>query len=218
MSSDQSLGTFVIKDYDTLKAIADPLRAQIVELLINDPLTVSQVAQRLGLAPSKLYYHFGLLEKIGLIAVVETRMVANIMEKIYRATSGHLEIERSLLNFQTDQGKETINTLLVSTLDTTREDLLRSLEARYALLDQGAAKRPRPVQVTRVQSRMSDERADEFHRRLGELMAEFEAADSGPAGEGGQEQITFALTIAFYPSFYFHGSGHDQPPEAAAEA
>jgi DNA-binding transcriptional ArsR family regulator len=80
MNSGQSLGTFVIKDYDTLKAIADPLRAQIVELLINDPLTVSQVAQRLGLAPSKLYYHFGLLEKIGLIAVVETRMVANIME------------------------------------------------------------------------------------------------------------------------------------------
>jgi hypothetical protein len=120
------------------------------------------------------------------------------------------------LNFQTDQGKETINTLLVSTLDTTREDLLRSLEARYALLDQGAAKRPRPVQVTRVQSRMSDERADEFHRRLSELMAEFEAVDSGPAAVGEPEPVTFTLTIAFYPSFYFDDPGQDRPPDAAA--
>lgn len=55
----------MVRDYDTLKVIADPLRAQIVAILLHEPLNMRQVAERLGLAASKLYYHFGLLEKIG---------------------------------------------------------------------------------------------------------------------------------------------------------
>jgi DNA-binding transcriptional ArsR family regulator len=208
--------SFTIRDYDTLKAIADPLRAQIVELLIHDPLPVGQVAQRLGLAPSKLYYHFGLLEKIGLITVVETRMVANIAEKIYRATGSHITIDPSLLNFHTDEGKETINTLMISTLDTTRDDILRSLQARYAMLDEGSQRHPRAVNVSRMLSRMSDERAQEFHQRIVGLMNEFDEADAGPAAPGEPAPITFALTVAFYPSFYFREDDGGQPPGAAA--
>jgi AcrR family transcriptional regulator len=208
--------TFTIRDYDTLKAVADPLRAQVVELLIHDPLTVGQVAQRLGLAPSKLYYHFGLLEKIGLIAVVETRMVANIAEKIYRATGSHIAVEPSLLNLRTDAGKETVNTLTVSTLDTTRDDLLRSLQARYAMLDAGSSRRPRAVNVSRMLSRLSDEQAQEFNRRIVALMHEFDAADAGPTPAGEDEPVTFALTVAFYPSFYFREDDGGKPPGAAA--
>lgn len=209
--------TFLVKDYDTLKAIADPLRAQIVEMLIQDPLTVGQVAQRLGHAPSKLYYHFGLLERIGLIAVVETRMVANIVEKIYRATGSHIDIEPSLLNFHTDAGKETINTLMISTLDTTRDDILRSLQARYAMLHEGHERHPRAVNVSRMLSRMSDEQAQEFHRRILALMTEFDQADAGPAAAEQPEPVTFALTVAFYPSFYFReDKDHGPPPGAAA--
>jgi DNA-binding transcriptional ArsR family regulator len=208
--------SFQVKDYDTLKAIADPLRAQIVELLIHDPLTVGQVGQRLGLAPSKLYYHFGLLERIGLITVVETRMVANIAEKIYRATGSHIDIEPKLLNFHTDEGKETINTLMISTLDTTRDDILRSLQARYAMLDEGSQRHPRAVNVSRMLSRMSDDQTQEFNRRIIELMNEFDAADAGPAAPGALAPVTFALTVAFYPSFYFREDGDGPPPGAAA--
>ena len=54
---------FHIADLETLRAIADPLRVQIMELLEGgQALTVKQVAEKLGLAPSKLYYHFGALE------------------------------------------------------------------------------------------------------------------------------------------------------------
>ena len=208
--------SFTIRDYDALKAIADPLRAQIVELLIHDPLPVGQVAQRLGLAPSKLYYHFGLLEKIGLITVVETRMVANIAEKVYRATGSHIAIDPSLLNFQTDEGKESINTLMISTLDTTRDDVLRSLQARYNALGDGVAQQPRSVNLSRMLSRMSDERAREFHQRIAALMAEFDAADTGPPVPGEPENVTFALTVAFCPSFYFREDDEGQPPGAAA--
>jgi len=217
MGDRRKSGGFTISDYETLKTIADPLRAQIVELLNIDPSTVGQVAQRLGLAPSKLYYHFGLLEKIGLITVAETRMVANMMEKIYRATGSHIDIDPSLLNFQTDQGKESINTLMISTLDTTRDDILRSLQARYASLDDGAERHPRAVRISRLLSRLSDEQAQEFHRRVGELMAEFEAADTGPAAPGDPEPVTFAFTVALYPSFYFRDDKAGPPAATPAD-
>jgi hypothetical protein len=170
----------------------------------------------LGLAPSKLYYHFGLLEKIGIIAVVETRMVANIMEKVYRSKGSHIDVDRSLLNFHTDQGKDSINTLMISTLDTTRDDVLRSMQARYASLEGGADQRPRNVNISRMLSRMSDERAAEFHHRIAELMAEFDEADTGTPAPGQPHDVTFALTVAFYPSFYFRED--DGPPPGAAAA
>jgi len=94
--------TFVIRDRDTLKVVADPLRIQILETMVGEPQTVKQVAGKLGLAPSKLYYHFGLLEKHGLIEVVETRAVANMTEKLYQATASDLRMEDGLLTVATD--------------------------------------------------------------------------------------------------------------------
>ena len=51
-------GVFVINDLETLKVVADPVRNQIMEVLEKKPQNVKEVAEKLGLAPSKLYYHF----------------------------------------------------------------------------------------------------------------------------------------------------------------
>jgi DNA-binding transcriptional ArsR family regulator len=213
MEAAAAQNAFVVRDYDKLKIIADPLRAQIVELLIAEPLNVRQVAERLGLVPTKLYYHFGLLERIGLIAVADTRLVANMVEKTYRATAPRIELDPALLNFRTDAGKENINTALVSTLDTTRDDVLRSLHARYAQLEHGAEARPRPVVVTRALSRLDDTRADAFRDRLLALFQEFEAADLAAAA--GPPYLSYALTVAFYPSYYFEAGDERSAAPAA---
>jgi DNA-binding transcriptional ArsR family regulator len=199
--------TFLVRDYDTLKVIADPLRAQIVELLLREPLNVRQVADRLGLAPSKLYYHFGLLEKIGLVVVADTRQIANIVEKTYRLAAPNIEVEPSLFNFNTQAGQDNLNTALVATLDTTRDDVLRSVQARYTALESGTPPRPRNMMLSRVLSRISDERADEFKRRLAALLQEFDTADSDASAQ------TYALMVAFYPSFHYRT---DPPTQGAA--
>src|SRR5688572_17993581 len=121
---------FIINDFETLKVVADPLRAQIFELLVPEPLTVAQVAEKLGLGASKLYYHFGLMEKAGLIEVVATRQVRNMVEKDYRATASTIDVNPSLLNLNTSEGQENIQAMLAATLDTTRDDILRSVQAR----------------------------------------------------------------------------------------
>ncbi|MBN2385925.1 MAG: helix-turn-helix domain-containing protein [Anaerolineales bacterium] len=194
---------FMINDLETLRVLSDPLRTMILETVESEPQTVKQVAEKLGLAPSRLYYHVNLLEKHGFLTVVERRLVANMVEKIYRATSSRVEIAPDLLDFRTEAGKQAIDNMLLQTIDTTREDLLRSLQTRYRQLEEGAEQRPRSVVVNRSLARLPDERADEFCERLKELLQEFEVAGGdSPA----PEQQTYALTVAFYPSFRFDRS------------
>ena len=190
---------FHIQDLETLRAVSDPLRIQIVELLTNQNLTVKQVAEKLGLAPSKLYYHFGALEKLGMIEVAETRMVSNIVEKVYQSNADQLDVDPSLLKFSKEGDNEPFNILISSTIDATREDIIRSLQARQFQLDQGAAEQSRRFIINRVVSRISEERVAEFQARLVQLIQEFESEDE----HASRKLQPYALTVALYPSFYF---------------
>lgn len=208
MEENKPLPFYQIDDLDTLRTLADPLRTQVYEILLAQPANVREVAERLGLAPSRLYYHFNLLEKVNLIKVVETRMVGNMMEKFYRAVAYHLDIAPGLLDFQKAELNDTLNEFITVSLDATREDLIRSIHARLIDLEKGAEEKPRRVMVTRLTARITDEVAEEFHRRLDELLAEFSASDTEP--KEGEPLQQFALTIAYYPTFYY-SSDKNQP-------
>lgn len=199
MDKENTPNHFHISDLETLRAVSDPLRVQILELLEGQALTVRQVAEKLGLAPSKLYYHFGALEKIGLLEVAETRMVANMLEKTFTSTASLLEVDPSLFNFSKEGQDEPLYILLASTIDATREDLLRSLQARRFQLGQGAQEQPRRLIINRLVSHISETRITEFQERLTRLLQEFEAEDktSRPTDQ------LYALTVALYPSFHF---------------
>lgn len=199
MKKNQDKKHFHISDLETLRAIADPLRVQIMELLESQPLTVKQVAEKLGLASSKLYYHFGALEKLGFIEVAETRMVANMLEKTYKSAAHVLDVDPALFQFSKEGDNESINILISSTIDATREDLIRSMQARQFQLEQGADEQPRRVIVNRVVSSTSEKRIAEFQERLLKLIQEFEAEDASSK----PKDQPYALTVAFYPSFYF---------------
>jgi DNA-binding transcriptional ArsR family regulator len=200
MGNDAIGNIFHIKDRETLKVIADPLRAQIMEALTTEPLTVKQVADRLGLAPSKLYYHVNMLEKFGFIRVVETRQVANMLEKTFQAVASQLDIAPALLTTTSDEGKDTVYALITSTLDTTREDMLRSIQARYHQLDEGAAEKPRNVVINRDVRYIPDARAEEFAERIKSLLKEFGESEVPPGTPGA---MNYGLALAFYPNFYY---------------
>ncbi len=198
MKSDELRDVHQIEDLDTLRVMADPLRVHIVEILISEPLPVKQIAQRLGLSPSKLYYHVNQLEEHGLIQVVDTRMVSGIVEKQYRAVSKQYRVKHELLSTATEEGRRGVNTAITAAIDSTKDDILRSLEARQFETEHGAPPHPRKALVVRHHKRLSESDADEFRRRLNALADEFdEAPESDPEGQ------SFGLLIAYYPSFYF---------------
>ena len=198
----------MVKDLDTLKILADPLRNQILQILAPGELTVNQIAEKLGLAPSKLYYHINLLEKQGLIQEVDSIVKGNIIEKVYWITAYECKMDENLYNFGTPKGQQSIMTSMIAPIDITREDMLRSLEARAAALENGAERHPRQVVIYREIRSMSDEQADQFAGRMKALLEEFEKIEKDEAGEGSH---TRALTVAYYLSFYYdeQESGED---------
>ena len=171
--------SFLIRDLETLRTVSDPLRTQIYEILIQGPANVRQIGDRLGLAPSRLYYHVNLLEKFGL-----------------------LRVDPNLLNFSTDEGKAAIEEMLIAGLDTTRDDLLRSFRARLFNLEQGNTPKERSMMVSRTTARITDAYAEEFHGRLQALIEEFGEKDMADP-QPGEQRENFALMVVFYPSFYY---------------
>lgn len=194
----------VVHDLETLKILADPLRNQILEVLAPEKLTINQMAEKLGLSPSKLYYHINLLEKYGLIREVDAIVKANIIEKVYWISAYECKMDDSLCNFSTPEGQQSVMTAMVTPIDSTREDMLRSLEARATALDQGAEEHPRQVVIYRELRAMSDETADKFAERIKEVLEDFEHFE-GEVDSG--DSHVRALTVAFYPSFYYETNG-----------
>jgi DNA-binding transcriptional ArsR family regulator len=215
MEEFQPTEKFIIRDLEALKVVADPLRVQLLETLSLEPLTVKELAGRLGLAASKLYYHVKLLEEHGLIQVVATRIVSGIIEKQYRATAETLEIDKDLLSFHTDSGKENLTSVVTVTLDTVREDILRSLQARHFNLGQGAAEQPRQMTLIRDTVPLSEARAEEFHRRLHDLLQEFKTAgnplsETTPTTDSAEKLQFYGMMLALYPAYYFEQDGDSE--------
>ena len=201
MDEFQPAELFMIKDLETAKAIADPLRLQILEVLIPSPLTVKQMADKLGLGASKLYYHVNTLEKHGLVQVVATQVLGNLIEKQYWVTAYNYSVEQEIYNFnvQEQAGQENIIASVLTTLDTVREDFARSIEARAYNLEHGAAPHPRKVITGREICRIPEARMAAFQDRLHALVEEFKALDE--SGDAGLQP--WAFTVLLYPTFYY---------------
>ncbi len=196
----------VIRDLETLRVLSDPLRMQIVTLLRERPRPVKEVAQALGLPPSRLYYHFKLLEQHGLIRVVHTRLVSGIVEKHYRAVAYAFDVDRTLLG--PASGSPGAGARAVQeAVERVQQDLA-------ALLAQGrepaAADEP-PMRLSLAMARLSQDQSRAFLQRLAELVAAFEAT-TPPEG---QQAEMFTLFVAFYPT-PSAPQAEDAPTEEAA--
>ena len=70
----------------TAAVLLRPLRARILGELA-EPATAAGIARRLDVARQKVGYHLRLLEKEGLVELVEERRQGNCVERVVRATA-----------------------------------------------------------------------------------------------------------------------------------
>lgn len=166
---------FVISDLETLKVVADPLRLSILEFL-SKPGTVKQVAEKLDMPPTKLYYHFNLLDKHGLIQMVETRIVSGIIEKHYQMAAHVYRLEKGLLapgNADFDEGLEVT---LSGIFGDVRNDIRDSILAG-AVSTGPDAEDYRRLMMTQARLDLTPEQAKAFYDRLISLLNEFDHHD-----------------------------------------
>ena len=180
----------VIQDLETLRALSDPLRLRILELLAQ-PQTAKTIAANLSMGKTKLYYHLNLLEKHGIIRVVRTRVVSGIIEKSYQVTALSFRPAKELLS-SGEEGQAQGAAIIDSILDATRRDLVHGLQA--GTVEIGTDDRLRKMLLGRVVMMLTPAQAASFFERLQALLAETAQYEEQTA-----EGHPYALTLAFFP-------------------
>jgi len=66
-----------------LKAIADPLRSEICDLVLERAMSVTELADRVGRPKGTVAYHVEVLVDAGMLRVVRTRRVRAVQERLY---------------------------------------------------------------------------------------------------------------------------------------
>lgn len=200
MDSDQAaaepLPERLIRDVETLRALSDPIRLRILEIMTagaDEVFTVRRLAGLLDTSQTKLYHHVNLLLERSLIAVASQRVVSGIIETSYRVGQRSLRLDRDLLAADAPAMHETLAALF----DGARDDIERSLRAGVASTDPDGDPATRLL-LARGLARLSPERARAFRERLAALFDEFGAHDD--RAEDGQAASAYGLVLGMYPS------------------
>jgi DNA-binding transcriptional ArsR family regulator len=149
----------VLTGADQMKAIADPTRTKILQVLDDRPASAKQLAGLLDMTHGKVGHHLKVLARHHLIEVVEERPVRAMTEKLYGLTYDRLRIRLS---------------------DAHEGDPWIFLFEQAAREVAPAAEQPFFEGKRLYSVRMPEGRAAEFAERLAALADEFAAAE----GEG----------------------------------
>lgn len=121
---------FVVGTMEQVKALTHPLRQRILECFAKHARTTKQVADELGEKPTRLYHHVSVLERAGLIRLVETRPKRGTTEKYFAAVAERFEIDPRA--FSGEGGKMSLQhpsvAVLESLFENTRVELADLIE------------------------------------------------------------------------------------------
>lgn len=198
----EPLAERLISDVDTLRAISDPLRLRILEVMTaghDETFTVKRLATTIGANPTKLYHHVNLLVERDLIAVAGQRVVSGIIETSYRVGQLSLRLDRALLASEASVTHDTLATLF----DGARDEIERGLAAGVVSTSDGAPPETKLI-LARGIGRMEPAAAVAFQARLAALFEEFGATavtpeDSPEGSPEADERLAFGLVVAMYP-------------------
>ena len=178
----------LISDAESLKALSDPTRLRILEMMVSRPgaaWSVKELAGALGVPQTRLYHHVELLLHRDLIRAVEQRVVSGIIETRYRVAALAFRLDHRLLSGDSDlhaAGRD----LLHMVFDAARDDVARSLHEflrEHAGDDDMIRSHPERPILHRGLARLTPERGAEFRARLMDLIHEFDTDEPAPGAE-----------------------------------
>lgn len=165
-----------LESLEQLRAIADDLRVRILDHLTHEPLTVTQLGERLGVAPAKAHYHVRELERVGLVRLVATRENRGILEKYYRAIARQLRVPDGL--FQRLPPDEVIATGR-QILDYLTRGYLAAMERKLRDGDETSG-----AQLVSSTIWATDEEVRQLAERVSEILRPYD----GPRGLPGERE------------------------------
>jgi DNA-binding transcriptional ArsR family regulator len=146
--------TMLVAEPAQLRAMADPFRVQLVQLLRDRARSTQEISEELDVPKGTVGHHLKVLESAGLIHVVRTRKVRAVTEKFYGRTA-------RLFLYQTEDPADGRAISAVTLRQAASEVDLAPMVSGFGL----------------VRARLTQKDLDRFERRARKLMDDFRAAD-----------------------------------------
>lgn len=179
-----------IEDLETFQVLKSPLRLRILRHLL-DPKTVKDVAGSMNVPPTRLYYHFNLLQSVGVIEVVDTQKVGAIMQKVYRARARGFRPSKKLVaagHSPTELARMAASVVL----DGAKVDAEAALSAHFERISTGEESDP-GGSLGRTVAFFSADRAARFREELARLLEIYFEDDRVVEG------VEYSFSHAFFP-------------------
>jgi DNA-binding transcriptional ArsR family regulator len=160
--------TMLVSNQQQLRAMSDPLRSQLIQILRDRARSTQELSQELGIPKGTVGHHLKVLERAGLIRVVRTRQVRALTEKFYGRTA-------RLFLYQSENPADE-RALGATTLRQAAGELERA---------------PGGAGFGLVRARLTEKDMQRLERRAQRLMDAFRAADT-PGG------VPTSLTLALW--------------------
>lgn len=198
-----------ISDLETLKVLADPLRLSILEYLMR-PSTVKRIAEKINKPATKLYYHFNLLEKHGLIVLVDTRIVSGIIEKHYQAAAKVYRVAKNLLAPGSTDFDEGLELTLNGMFQAAKQEILDNIHDQT--IDMGEeAPWHRRMNISQVRMALTAKQFTEFRDKLAALVEKTQRWTDENDEDNSASVTVLKLLYVTYP-IQLAANELDEPP------
>lgn len=179
---------YEIEDIRVLEAVTAPTRLRLLHHLLQ-PATLRDVAERMAVPVTRLYYHVGLLEELGVVRVVETRKSGARLQRVYQTTASRFKPAKKLLE-ETEDRERLAEAAAGAVLDGARLDAVAGLTALFRA---GGSTPDDPGTLGRTMARLRLEHALEFSERIGALVDEMTEMEDPDGDEYGFSFVFFPL-------------------------
>ena len=186
----EPLNYLEIEDIEVFRALNNPTRFRILRQL-TEPRSIREVAETMGVPPTRLYYHFNMLEEVGAIRVVETRKVGAMLQKVFQVVARGFRPSPKLIEGD-HSPRELAKIGAGVVLDGTRVDAEEALTKYFQdLVENGETEMS--GSIGRTVAFFTREEAEEFEEKLEEWLIE----NFGPGDRA--EGIEYGFTHVFFP-------------------
>lgn len=176
---------YIISSLDQAKALFDELRLRMINGLGSEMMTTKQLAGKLVEKPTKLYHHMDVLEKNGLVRVVETRIKSGIVEKYYQVVAKRFRVAADLFN---SEDEEVIGSMMANTMREMFETTLEAFKRLAAATSGEDCESNEEVFVSHQKVKLSPARLKQLHEKIVDL-TEFLKEDD----EDGSEETLMTM-------------------------
>jgi DNA-binding transcriptional ArsR family regulator len=172
----KSVAAYQVVKPAQLKAVVSPVRGTVYSMVAAfGPLSVREIAELIGAAPSSLYYHIERLVAVGLLVEAGARQIAKKPEQLYDVPSRRMRMTEAIKDPRNDRY---LKAIVGSICKQANRDYARARSASHCRVT-GASRNLRFARLISRPDSVTLAKMNEHLEAIAELLAESAEGDAG---------------------------------------